>query len=109
METSPAIQLMNDLERFCGTYNIEDRAEEFIKAFCIMHRTKQQSALKLLLKLIEFMASDNYRTDLRNEASKFIAQEIIAGFQMKNEVAMLATHYEGDQRMKFPSNHLPMI
>jgi hypothetical protein len=105
METSQATPLIKELERYCGVFGMEERTEDFIKAFCMMHRTHQQSAFKMILKLMEFIASDQYRTDGRNEQSKKVAQELLAGFKVVNDVAKM---YD-DKNIQLPSNHLGMI
>ena len=45
------------------------------------HRTLQQNFTRLCLKWLEYVASDEYRTDGRNEQSKDIAQKLLAGFK----------------------------
>lgn len=44
------------------------------------HRTLQQSTLRLFLETIEMMASEEYRTDARNESSKQVAKRLMKGF-----------------------------
>lgn len=44
------------------------------------HRTLQQSMFGVLMGIIVHVASDDYRTDGRNEYSKQMAKELIAGF-----------------------------
>lgn len=77
-----AKELTNELTNYVNTFTADHDA--FIKAFCSEHRTLQQSSFRMMLKLIEHMASDDYRTDARNDQSKVIAKKLIAGF--KNEV-----------------------
>ena len=52
--------------------------EQFNQTFAAQHRTLQQAMFNKILKLIHFMASDEYDTDGRNEHSKKIAQELDA-------------------------------
>lgn len=52
--------------------------ETFNQTFATQHRTLQQAMFGKILKLIHFMASDEYDTDGRNENSKKIAQELDA-------------------------------
>lgn len=52
--------------------------ETFNQTFAAQHRTLQQAMFNKILKLIHFMASDEYDTDGRNEHSKKIAQELDA-------------------------------
>lgn len=46
--------------------------------FAGQHRTLQQAMFGKILKLIHFMASDEYQTDGRNDHSKKLAQELDA-------------------------------
>ena len=55
--------------------------EEFISEFCKQHRTLQQSSLRLMLAVIEHIASSDYRTDGRNIGSHIIAKELLRGFK----------------------------
>lgn len=66
-----------------GNYvNYRKSSEAFTEAFQREHRTLQQSAFRLFLELMEEMATDNYRTDGRNEGSKALAKTLLKGFQM---------------------------
>lgn len=105
METSPANQLVTDLERYCGVFSMEQRTADFLIEFRKVHRTNQQAMFKLMLKVMEYIASDEFRTDGRNEQSKIIAKQLLAGFQKENEVARM---YD-DPKMKLPSNYLPIV
>lgn len=75
-------ELANQLTNFVNNYNCKH--EDFIDSFIREHRTLQQSSFRLILMLIEKMASDEYQTDGRNEQSKKIAKKLIDGF--KNEI-----------------------
>jgi len=56
----------------------------FLEAFKNEHRTLQQSMFREILKLIEYVASNDFPTDPRNEASKKIAVELNAVIQGRN-------------------------
>lgn len=84
MESSSATQLVYDLEKFCGSWAHLERADEFILAFQKCHNTHQQNIFRMILKLIEFMASDDFRVDGRNAQSKQVAQQMLAGFLQAN-------------------------
>lgn len=73
-------ELANELTNFVNGYNPE-REDEFIQAFCNEHRTLQQSSMRLLLKLVAKVGSDEYRTDLRNKQSNFVCKQILDGFK----------------------------
>lgn len=99
--TNPATQLVNDLEKFCSSWSHPERAEEFILEFRKCHNTHQQSIMRMIFKLIEHLASDNFRADGRNEASKKAAQQMLAGFQQVNG--------NGNGNGSLPSQSLPFI
>lgn len=105
MEKTPANQLVLDLERYCGVFTMDQRTADFIKEFRKVHNTNQQGIFKLMLKVMEYIASDEFRTDGRNEQSKIIAKQLLAGFQKENETAAM---YD-DPKLKLPSNYLPII
>ena len=88
----------------------------FIEAFKREHRTLQQSMFRMMLELVEDMASENYPTDGRNEASKQVAQALLKGFQMAKKQEYLnqgiskqrAEDYVSGEGAK-PSKYLPFI
>lgn len=63
------------------------------------HRTLQQQFTKLCLKWIEHCASNEYRTDARNEASHTVCKTMVEAFQST----------KGDQSSFSPSEWLPFI
>lgn len=76
-----AIEIAENITDYVNTFS---RRDEFNIAMSNQHRTLQQSFTRLCLKWLEHISKDEYRTDLRNEASKDIAQKIIADFKEKN-------------------------
>lgn len=90
-----AEQIVDEITNFVNTMSLDP--SEFIAAMAKEHRTLQQSFTKLCIQWLEYVASDDYRHDPRNEASHEIAKKMIEGFYKIN-------HY----RMT-PSAHLPMI
>jgi mannitol/fructose-specific phosphotransferase system IIA component (Ntr-type) len=89
MEQTKQEQIENLVDAFTkafGTYNQKEPTELFINAFMAQHRTHQQSLMKLMLSVVEFVASDEYKTDLRNEGSKKICKQIVEGFLKQQEV-----------------------
>lgn len=78
MENTGA-KLAEDMGDYVNTFS--DKSKDFIEGFCRQHRTLQQSSFKMILKLIEHMATDEYRTDPRNEDSKDIAKKLLSGFK----------------------------
>jgi hypothetical protein len=74
-------ELAEQLGDFVNNYNHD--AEAFIDGFCRQHRTLQQSSFRLILQLIEKVASDDYATDGRNEGSKKVAKQLLNGFKLE--------------------------
>ena len=67
-----------------------DKQKDFIEGFCRQHRTLQQSAFKMMLELMEHIASDEYRTDGRNEDSQKIARNLVEGFKMAKKAEYIS-------------------
>lgn len=76
-----AIEIAENITDYVNSFS---RRDEFNIAMSNQHRTLQQSFTRLCLKWLEHISKDEYRTDLRNQASKDIAQKIIADFKEKN-------------------------
>ena len=101
-----------------GNYvNYRKSPKAFIEAFKREHRTLQQSAFRMLLELVEEMASVSYQTDGRNEDSKKMAQTLLEGFKLAKKQEYLnqgvsearATEYVGSLSGGKPSQYLPHI
>lgn len=80
-ETNKGLELAQQMGDFVNTFSNREKTADFIDGFCRQHRTLQQSSFRLMLALFEHMASDAYRTDLRNEASAKVAKKLLAGFK----------------------------
>ena len=111
------LQQGKELMDVLGNYvNYRKSTKGFIEAFKREHRTLQQSAFRMMLELMEEMASENYHVDGRNESSKKVAQALLKGFK---EVKKQEYLYEGvsEQRAEDyvsgegakPSRYLPLI
>jgi hypothetical protein len=74
-------ELVQEFSDYVNTFG--DKSPEFCKAMSVEHRTLQQSFTKLCLKWLEHIASDEYRTDPRNEQAKKIAIDLLEGFKEK--------------------------
>lgn len=72
-------ELVNEITNYLNTFN--NRSGEFNKAMSTEHRTLQQSFTRLCLGWIEFVASDEYRTDPRNEDSKAVCMKMMNAFR----------------------------
>jgi hypothetical protein len=80
MRSTKGSKLAEELTDYVNNSNCS--TNDFIEAFCRQHRTLQQSSFRLILMLIEKMASEEYRTDGRNESSKYVANKLIEGFKL---------------------------
>lgn len=115
MEKLTGLQLAEAMGDYANTFS-RDKGKEFIEGFIRQHRTLQQSSFRIILELIEHMASPDYQTDLRNEASKKTAQKLIAGFKKviyEEELAMGSTPERAKENSESeymqPSKFLPFI
>lgn len=101
-------ELVQQFTDYVNSFN--DKSQEFIQVIEAMsheHRTLQQSFTKLCLKWLEHCASDEYRTDGRNEDSQRIARELLSGFRDKQ----IRDGFTGEtlKLMSKPSGHLGCI
>jgi chaperonin GroEL (HSP60 family) len=79
-------KLLNDFSDLVNTgYNYSEYAKGFQNAFSRQHRTLQQNMFRVMLQQIEHMATDEYRTDGRNEDSKEVAKAIVESFAKAKE------------------------
>lgn len=113
MENS-GVKLAVDMGDYVNSFSRE-KAKDFIQGFIRQHNTLQQSSFRMILELIEFMASDEYRVDGRNEASKNVANKLIKGFETEFHKELAAQGVEKDRLAGYigenykPSKFLPMI
>jgi hypothetical protein len=98
-------ELVQEITSYVNTFN--DKSQEFCQQMSCEHRTLQQSFTKLCLKWLEHCASDEYRTDGRNEQSQKIARELLEGFRDKQ----IKEGFTGDtlRLMSKPSGYLGCI
>lgn len=73
-------KLANEITNYLNTFG--DKSEAFNEAMSTEHRTLQQNFTRLALAWLEHVASDEYRTDGRNEASKVMCKDLKAGYRM---------------------------
>lgn len=104
-------ELVTEFSDYVNTFN--DKGEEFcavMSNFCndmsVEHRTLQQSFTKLCLQWLEHCASDEYRTDARNEGSHLIAKELLDLFKDKQSKTFTG---ETLKLMSKPSGYLRCI
>lgn len=98
-------EVVQEITDYVNTFN--DKGKEFCQAMSCEHRTLQQSFTKLCLQWLEHCASEEYRTDARNEGSKKIARELLEGFRDKQ----IKEGFTGEtlELMSKPSGYLPHI
>ena len=80
---SDAKNLTNDITNYLNTFG--DKSDEFNSAMSSEHKTLQQNFTRLVLRWIEHVASEDYRTDGRNEASKNTCKQLMEGFRAIQE------------------------
>lgn len=97
--------LVIEITNYLNSYN--NKSAEFNKAMSKEHRTLQQSFTRLCLSWLEHCASDEYRTDGRNEQSKEMAKTLLNGF--KDYVAKNGYTDETLEFMSIPSKYLTLI
>jgi hypothetical protein len=81
MRKSP-IEMAGEMTDFVNTFSNEPR-KEFIQAMSNEHRTLQQSFTRLCLEWIEHCASQDYRTDGRNESSHTTCKAMVEAYKEK--------------------------
>ena len=98
-------ELVTEITDYLNSFDRKE--EEFCKTMSCEHRTLQQNFTRLCLSWIEHCASDEYRTDLRNEGSKEMAKELLSLFREK-KIKQGFTSYTLDLMSK-PSGYLRYI
>jgi hypothetical protein len=101
-DTEKVVQAISD---YVNSYS--GKSKEFNLQMSRDHRTIQQSFTKLCFQWLEYVASDDYQTDGRNEQSKETAKLMIE---------LMRQHYKNSgysdstlDLMATPSKHLNMI
>jgi len=84
MENSPFTKnhlekFVEEITDFVNTYSLE--GDRFNEAMSREHRTLQQSFTRLCLKWMEYVASDEYRFDGRNEDSHELCKDLITAYK----------------------------
>jgi hypothetical protein len=72
-------QVVEDFSNVVNSFS--DYSEPFIEAFERQHRTLQQSMFGCITRLVGHMATEDYRTDGRNEQSKKVATAMLSGIR----------------------------
>ena len=76
-----AQKLTSDISDFLNNFHDKENSILFNEAMSREHRTLQQNFTRLVFRWIEYCASEQYRTDGRNEASAKISRRMIDGFR----------------------------
>jgi len=84
------LELAVALTDYVNTFSTGERSKEFIEGFNRQHRTLQQSSFRMILELIENMASEDFRTDGRNEQSKKVAKMLLKGFEVEYQKELIS-------------------
>lgn len=74
-----AEEMAGYIEDYFNSFSSKEK--DLIQQIERLHRTLQQSFSKFVLMWIEHMATDEYRVDGRNEASKMMAQRMMVAFK----------------------------
>lgn len=100
-----AKELTKEITNYVNSFG--DKSVEFNKAMSSEHRTLQANFTRLALAWLEYVASDEYRTDLRNEGCKKIASELMESFKEKKR----AEGFTGItlELVSKPSKMIPMV
>lgn len=92
-------QLAEDLGDFVNSYGHNEK--DFIEGFMKQHRTLQQSSFRVIMKLVEAIASEDYRFDGRNEATHLLAKKLKKGFIAENFLEEKAKGYNDEDAKKY--------
>jgi hypothetical protein len=97
--------LVTEMTDFVNTFNRE-RNQEFCKTMSREHRTLQQSFTRLCLEWMEYVASDDFRTDPRNMDSHKTCKLLMELYRQH-----MSKDYSGDtlDMMSKPSKSLGTI
>jgi hypothetical protein len=82
MENNKAQNIAREMSNFVNSYS--NRSKEFNLEMASEHRTLQQNFTKLCLQWIEFVGSDDYRHDLRNQDSHETCKKMLETFKKEN-------------------------
>jgi hypothetical protein len=98
-------ELVVSVTDFLNSYS--NKNEDFCKEMSMEHRTLQQSFTRLCLEWIEYVGSDEYSTDGRNQSSKVMSNELLKLFKEQK----IKEGYTGStlELMSKPSGYLRMI
>ena len=73
-------KVVEDFSNAINNFSYNENASAFFKAFSRQHRTLQQSMMRVMLAVIEKCATEDYRTDARNEDTKQVCINLVTAF-----------------------------
>jgi hypothetical protein len=80
-------EMASEMTDFVNTFS-SDSKKEFVQAMANEHRTLQQSFTRLCLEWIEHCASQEYRTDGRNESSHTTCKIMVEAYKEKQNTLL---------------------
>mgnify|MGYP001357053525 CR=1 FL=1 len=83
MNNKNASEIASVMSDFVNNFGCDK--DGFVKAMGNNHRTLQQSFTKLCLMWIEYVASDDYRFDGRNQDSHTTCKAMVKAFQKEQQ------------------------
>jgi hypothetical protein len=78
-----AQKLTGLISDYLNNFQYKENSAYFNEAMSREHRTLQENFARLIFAYIEYMASDEYRTDGRNDQSKRFAELMLNGFEQE--------------------------
>jgi hypothetical protein len=85
-------EMAGEMTDFVNTFSSDSR-KEFVQAMANEHRTLQQSFTRLCLEWIEHCASQEYRTDGRNESSHTTCKIMVEAYKEKQNTLLPLSAY----------------
>jgi hypothetical protein len=85
-------EMANEMTDFVNTFSDEPK-KEFVQAMSNEHRTLQQSFTRLCLEWIEHCASQEYRTDGRNESTHATCKALVEAYKEKQNTLLPLSKY----------------
>jgi len=100
-----AQEITNMISNYLNNFSYGETSAYFNSAMSREHRTLQQNFARLIFSYIEFMASDDYRTDGRNADSKRISEDLINAFSQ----FIKEKYHTNEEESRMPSKWLGTV
>lgn len=85
-------EMAGEMTDFVNTFSTEPRTD-FIQAMANEHRTLQQSFTRLCIEWIEYCATQEYRTDGRNESTHQMCKALVQAYKEKQDTNLPLSKY----------------